>query len=132
MSNENLVLNEETSCCGIHVITCAKFVALVGIFSAFFSIISAIFLWYYIPFAIVSLLIYAYVLMGIQLQRPSLLLPAEIILSITFVLNVFTVIAFVIIGSIAPYSLAQSYATDSGDDIAKARAGFRRLNYFRF
>uniref|UniRef100_A0A914YAC3 NADH dehydrogenase subunit 2 n=1 Tax=Panagrolaimus superbus TaxID=310955 RepID=A0A914YAC3_9BILA len=70
----------ETGCCGMHIRTCAKIVAIFGIIISIGSAFSTLFMWYYSPIALIMLLSYIFVLIGTQKENPRYLLPAKIIL----------------------------------------------------
>uniref|UniRef100_A0AC35FW87 Uncharacterized protein n=1 Tax=Panagrolaimus sp. PS1159 TaxID=55785 RepID=A0AC35FW87_9BILA len=125
-------MSDDHGCCGTHITSCAKLVAILGIIGSIFSIISAFFLWYYVPMAFVMLLTYIFVLVGINKEKPSYLLPCQIILGISLALNVLIVIGFIIIAIVVPNGMVESFRGDNYKNTVDEAKNIIRIGFFLF
>jgi hypothetical protein len=115
-----------SQCCCLHVKTCAIIVAIIGIIFSGLQCISALLLWWYLPFSIMMFCTYILVLVGATKGRPGYLLPAEIIMGISVALSCLVIIGLIVLGAIIPQSFIDTYRDDyPNDSIDDAKNAFR-------
>uniref|UniRef100_A0AC35GX12 NADH dehydrogenase subunit 6 n=1 Tax=Panagrolaimus sp. PS1159 TaxID=55785 RepID=A0AC35GX12_9BILA len=70
----------EKGCCGMHVITSAKVISLVGTILSCASLLSCTVIWIYTPISFAFLLSFILLIIGVKRNRPILLLITNFIL----------------------------------------------------
>jgi hypothetical protein len=102
-------------CLCVHIKTSAIIITIIGIIFSLLQCITAVFVWIYIPFAILMLSSYILGLVGILRGRPKMLRPVEIYVGFNIALNVIVCITLIAFGAILPMWLVDYFTTEDWD-----------------